>query len=109
LEEKDIPYRVGTVPLNAYGDKLAWFTRNVDRGQFPAVELDGKVHKESLAIMQLLDEVFSGHGPIMCPCEEDDGDAATVEELFRLEKEFQSNWFSLVFYPVEGEDLHKSS
>ena len=40
LEEKRIPYRVRKVSMNAYGDKPAWYTRKVDGGKLPAIELD---------------------------------------------------------------------
>ena len=41
LEEKRIPYRVERVPLNAYGYKPQWYSRKVDGGKLPALELDG--------------------------------------------------------------------
>lgn len=108
LEEKRIPYRVHTLPLHAYGDKPTWYTRLVDGGNLPALELsvdDGRrtvVVTESLDMIRLLDRTFPAHGATLVP----DGDqAAAAEELLRLEAELQSVWFSLVFYPVEGDAL----
>ena len=58
-----------TIPLNAYGDKPAWYTRLVDGGGLPAIELDGELHTESLDIMRLLDATFADCGPRMVPPE----------------------------------------
>jgi glutathione S-transferase len=104
LEEKRIPYRVKKVPMNAYGEKPDWYSRMVDGGKLPAVELDGKLQGESLEIMELLDGTFSNHGPRMIPpeCKEQ------IDALLHLEKELQRDWFSLVFYPVEGDALTKT-
>ena len=107
LEEKRIPYRVQKVPMNAYGDKPAWYTRKVDGGKLPAIELDGKLHVESLEIMMLLDYTFSNNGPRMIP-PKGTKDADQFQILMDLEKELQRDWFSLVFYPVDGEDLAKA-
>ena len=38
LDEKRISFRVEKVPLNAYGDKPSWFTRNVERGMLPVIQ-----------------------------------------------------------------------
>lgn len=103
LEEKRIPYQVKKVPLNAYGDKPAWYTRKVDGGNLPAIEMDGKVYTESLDIMKMLDALFSAiTHPMMIPTES----SVRIERCLELEQELQSVWFSLVFYPVEeGEAL----
>lgn len=103
LEEKRIPYRVKTVPLDAYGDKPAWYTRLVDGGKLPTLELDGKLHRESLEIMKMLDKEFS-NGPKMFPV----NDLNRIDFLFGLEQELQRDWFSLTFYPVEGECLRSA-
>lgn len=107
LEEKRIPYAVRKVPLNAYGDKPAWFTRIVDGGKLPALELDGEIHVESLEIMRLLDSTFcseDGYGPSIVPL---DGtpQSELAQSLMTKEQELQRAWFSLVFYPVKGEAL----
>jgi glutathione S-transferase len=106
LEGKRIPYRVRKVPLNAYGDKPAWFTRLVDGGKLPAIELDGEIYMESLEIMALLDETFCSneHGPKMIPPDGTSG-AELYQSLMKIEDELQRAWFSLVFYPVEGHAL----
>mmetsp|Transcript_48363 Transcript_48363/g.146076 ORF Transcript_48363/g.146076 Transcript_48363/m.146076 type:complete len:514 (-) Transcript_48363:121-1662(-) len=107
LEEKAVPYRVEKVPLNAYGDKPAWFTRKVDGGQLPAIELDGHIFTESMEIMKLIDALFVENLPRMVP-----GvgtmQAERSEELLQLEKDLQSAWFSLVFYPVDDTALERA-
>jgi glutathione S-transferase len=104
LEEKRVPYRVQTLPLNAYGYKPAWYTRLVDGGGLPAIELDGKLHTESLEIMRLLDATFASHSPQMVATA---GTAAAEQEAecLALEQVLVRDWFSLCFYPVEGEAL----
>ena len=95
LEERRIPYSIETVPLNAYGYKPPSFTRLVDGGKLPALELDGRLHVESLSIMRLLDTTF----PAADSSSSDD--SQRVAELFTLEEKLQRDYFSLVFYPVE--------
>ena len=102
LEEKEIPYRVSKMPLNAYGDKPDWYTRKVDGGKLPAIELDGTMHTESVRIMEMLDATFAHHGPRMVP-EQGSADAARTAECLELEKELMRDWFSLVFYPVDDD------
>jgi glutathione S-transferase len=58
LEEKQIPYRVVKVPMRSYGDKPSSFLRKVPSGLLPALELDGKLHTESLDIMKLMESTF---------------------------------------------------
>lgn len=106
LELKAIPYRVKKVPMNAYGDKPAWYTRKVNGGKLPAVGIDGELHVESLDIMHLLDETFENHAPKMVP---PPTERKRFDALLLLEKELQSAWFSLVFYPIDGEALQKAN
>jgi glutathione S-transferase len=103
LEEKRIPFKVVRLPLNAYGCKPAWYSRRVDGGKLPAVEMDGELHVESLEIMHLLDAVFPSHGR-MVPAA-GSAEAERADALMRLEAEVQRDWFSFVFYPVEGDAL----
>lgn len=122
LEQKQIPYRVKKVPLNAYGDKAAWFTRKVDGGKLPAIELemgdtddDTLLQVESIEIMKLLEQTFPNHDPRMMPAVPDekndshDNDHAKMKALLDLEQELQQAWFSLVFYPVKDEALAKAN
>ena len=107
LEEKRIPYRVRKLPLNAYGLKPSWFTKMVDGGKLPAVELDGKLHVESQHIIRLLDATFP-QSPRMVPAP-GSADEARASDLLRLSSEIERDWFSLVFYPVEeGEALERA-
>jgi glutathione S-transferase len=103
LEQKQIPYRVKKVPLNAYGDKPAWFTRTVDGGKLPAVEIkidggdsDTILQVESIEIMKLLKETFPNHGPRMIPPVPDGSNTndhnnnyTKMETLLVLEQELQ--------------------
>lgn len=96
LEERHIPYRVKTVPLNAYGDKPAWYSRLVDGGNVPAIELHGTLFTESLEIIKVLNQEFGTSRFII------------DDELMQLDKRVQQDWFSLVFYPVEGKTLENT-
>ena len=111
LEEKQISYICRTVPLNAYGDKPAWFTRLIDGGKLPAIELDGTIVTESMGIMRLLDEAFSApdHKVQLFPDKDNDPEQMKqMDYLLKLEQKLQSDWFSLVFHPVEGAALGKA-
>ena len=100
-----IPHRVSTVPLNAYGYKPVWFSRLVDGGKLPAIELDGALHVESDEIIRLLDATFADHGArAFVPAAGTDA-ARRSEELLALLEALVAAWFSLVFYPVEGAKL----
>ena len=105
IEEKQIPYRIVKLPLNAYGYKPEWYTRRVDGGKLPAVELDGgELILESLTIMRKLDDLFPSNGNgRMAPLA--GSTAVRAETLMQLEAEVQQKWFSFVFYPVENEKL----
>ena len=108
LEEKRIPYRVATVPLNAYGYKPIWYSKRVDGGKLPAVELDGGLHVESRRIIDLLETTFPEHGPAMVP-RAGSADAERAARFEMIERQLVSDWFSLVFYPVEeGEALERA-
>jgi glutathione S-transferase len=106
LEERRIPYRVERVPLNAYGYKPTTYLRKIEGGKLPAIELDGSMQLESLEIIRLLDRTYpvpvraAGNIPV-----EGSLAAKQAEELLALERKLQSDWFSLVFYPQEGDDL----
>ena len=108
LEEKRISYICKTVPLNAYGIKPAWFTRLIDGGKLPAIEVDGTIVTESMDIMRLLDEMFAGNRDQLFPDRGDPEQMERVESLLQLEQKLQSDWFYLVFYPVEGGALAKA-
>ncbi|KAK7250148.1 Glutathione S-transferase [Aureococcus anophagefferens] len=95
LEELRVPYRVEKVPLSACGYKPTAFSRRVDGGKLPALELDGELHVESEAIMDLLVATF---GTAM--------DGGGDDERWKaLEDDLMRDWFSLAFYPIEGERL----
>lgn len=105
LEELRIPHRVVTVPLRAYGDKPAWFTRLVDGGQLPALELDGELLVESATILERLDEAFAVRdGRVrMLPARED-SDRARADALLKLERELLGAWGRLCLEPSDTVD-----
>jgi glutathione S-transferase len=61
LEEKQIPYRIEKVTMFCYGEKESWYKRKVPSGMLPAIELDGRIIKESDDILLALEKVF---GPL---------------------------------------------
>ena len=89
-----IPYRVIKVNMNAFGLKPTWYTRLVDGGKLPAIELDGAVHVESIPIMRLLDETFP-HAPRMVPPAASD-EAEDFDRYMHLEKEMVGGMHSRV-------------
>lgn len=58
LEEKQIPYRIEKVTMFCYGEKESWYKRKVPSGMLPAIELDGRIIKESDDILLALEKVF---------------------------------------------------
>ena len=105
LEELRIPHRVSTVPLNAYGYKPVWFSRLVDGGKLPAIELDGALHVESDEIIRLLDATFADRDARHFVPAAGTDEARRSEELLALLESLVAAWFSLFFYPVEGAKL----
>jgi glutathione S-transferase len=101
LEEKKIPYRVEKINMRSYGDKPQEYLRKVPSGLLPAIELDGKLLTDSLAIMLTLDEVFSGpnYKP-MLPDTKEEIDRANI--LLKLERALFASWCTLVFRPNIG-------
>ena len=59
LEEKQIPYRIEKVTMFCYGEKESWYKRKVPSGMLPAIELDGRIIKESDDILLALEKVFA--------------------------------------------------
>ena len=58
LEEKQIPYRIEKVTMFCYGEKESWYKRKVPSGMLPAIELNGRIIKESDDILIALEKVF---------------------------------------------------
>lgn len=58
LEEKQVPYRIEKVTMFCYGEKESWYKRKVPSGMLPAIELDGRIIKESDDILLALENVF---------------------------------------------------
>ena len=58
LEEKQVPYRIEKVTMFCYGEKESWYKRKVPSGMLPAIELDGRIIKESDDILLALEKVF---------------------------------------------------
>jgi len=112
VEEKQIPIKIGLVPMRSYGDKPREFLDLVPSGLLPALIVerqDGRkqVITESQVIMELLDQWHpssDGYKP-MLPSEEDDVGWSKVQELAKLERELFSWWCTLLFRP-EGPRLN---
>jgi len=104
VEEKEIPIKIGLVPMRSYGDKPAEFMRKVPNGLLPAIEVDGKVITESRIIMELLDEWHpksEGYKPMLPTASNLDG-MKRYNDLSRLERDLFSWWCTLVFRPDGG-------
>ena len=99
VEEKQIPIKVGLVPMRSYGDKPREFLQKVPNGLLPAIEVNGQIITESSVIMELLDRWHppeDGFKPMM-PL--DDAGKKRYEKLARLERELFSWWCTLLFRP----------
>ncbi|KAL6754402.1 glutathione S-transferase [Haematococcus lacustris] len=90
LEEKRIPYTMEKVNMRCYGDKQRSFLAKVPNGLLPVIELDGQVVTESSVIMQLLEEAFPDHTPLMPP--RGTPSRMRAEQLMRLERRLFGDW-----------------
>ncbi|MEH1910384.1 MAG: glutathione S-transferase family protein [Nostoc sp.] len=79
LEEKQIPYRIEKVTMFCYGEKESWYKRKVPSGMLPAIELDGRIIKESDDILIALEKVFEPLSQGM-----EDRTVLTLRQLERL-------------------------
>ncbi|MHC5734811.1 glutathione S-transferase family protein [Nostoc sp.] len=79
LEEKQIPYRIEKVTMFCYGEKESWYKRKVPSGMLPAIELDGRIIKESDDILIALEKVFAPLNQGM-----EDRTVLTLRQLERL-------------------------
>jgi len=106
IEEKEIPIKIGLVPMRSYGDKPREFLQKVPNGLLPAIEVEdgngnSQVITESQVIMELLDQwhpTSAGYKP-MLPEETDAAGTSRVQQLARLERELFSWWCTLLFRP----------
>ena len=93
LEEKRVPYTVEKVNMNCYGDKPAWFWAMQPSGGIPVAKIDGRVIRESNDIIQVIEDTFPDHKP-MLPTEASDPEAfRRARPLLGLERELFSAWF----------------
>ncbi|NJL80929.1 MAG: glutathione S-transferase family protein [Richelia sp. RM2_1_2] len=92
LEEKQIPYRIEKVTMFCYGEKESWYKRKVPSGMLPAIELDGRIIKESDDILIALEKVY---GPLNQGMEE-----RTVLPLRQLERLLFRAWCAWLCYPT---------
>eukprot|EP00775_Hariotina_reticulata_P005445 gene5445-5679_t len=92
LEEKKIPYVMEKINMRCYGDKPNSFLSKVPSGLLPVLELDGKVVTESSVIMNLLEETFPDHKPLMPP--KGTAQRQRADQLMRLERRFFSDWLN---------------
>ncbi|MEW5302529.1 MAG: hypothetical protein WDW36_005306 [Sanguina aurantia] len=90
LEEKRIPYIMEKVNMRCYGDKTPAFLKKVPSGLLPVIDLDGRIVTESTVIMQLLEDSFPEHTPLM-PLR-GSPQRQRAEALLRLERRLFSDW-----------------
>ncbi|MEO0932641.1 MAG: glutathione S-transferase family protein [Cyanobacteria bacterium J06641_2] len=94
LEEKQIPYRIEKVTMFCYGEKESWYKRKVPSGMLPAIELDGRIIKESDDILIALEKVF---GPLNQGMKD-----RKVLPLRQLERLLFRAWCSWLCYPASS-------
>ncbi len=94
LEEKQIPYRVEKVTMFCYGEKESWYKRKVPSGMLPAIELDGRIIKESDDILIALEKVFGTLNQGM-------KDRAVIP-LRQLERLLFRAWCAWLCYPASS-------
>ena len=94
LEEKQIPYRIEKVTMFCYGEKESWYKRKVPSGMLPAIELDGRIIKESDDILIALEKVF---GPLNQGMKDRE-----VLPLRQLERLLFRAWCSWLCYPASS-------
>ncbi len=92
LEEKQIPYRIEKVTMFCYGKKESWYKRKVPSGMLPAIELDGRIIKESDDILIALEQVF---GPLNQSIKD-----SKVIPLRQLERLLFRAWCTWLCYPA---------
>lgn len=94
LEEKQIPYRIEKVTMFCYGEKESWYKRKVPSGMLPAIELDGRIIKESDDILIALEKVF---GPLNQGMKD-----RNVIPLRQLERLLFRAWCAWLCYPASS-------
>ena len=84
------------------------FGQQVPRGLLPAVEIDGKMMTESIAIMQTIDQMFPTDN-MMVPWG-DEQQMTLASNLMSLERELFGAWCSYVFQPGDrAQNLFEST
>merc|ERR1712156_262878 len=91
LEERKVPYKVKKVTMFCYGEKESWYKKICPSGMLPALELDGKLIKESDHILAALETQF---GPLYAKMDE-----PKVRQLRHLERQLFSAWCRWLCYP----------
>ena len=94
LEEKQIPYRIEKVTMFCYGEKESWYKRKVPSGMLPAIELNGRIIKESDDILIALEKVF---GPLNQGMKD-----RKVIPLRQLERLLFRAWCTWLCYPASS-------
>jgi glutathione S-transferase len=92
LEEKRIPYEVKKSALRCYGDKTPEHLRVNPSGMLPVAIVKGRVISESNEIMQILEDEFPSHKPLLPAA--DDPQQQRVMPLLQLERRIFGSWFS---------------
>jgi glutathione S-transferase len=101
VEEKQVPVKIGLVPMRSYGDKPREFMSKVPSGLLPALEVNGKIITESQVIMELLEKWHpeSEGYKRMLPREDDEAGRNMYRRLAELERDLFRWWCTLVFRP----------
>jgi glutathione S-transferase len=92
LEEKQVPYRIEKVTMFCYGEKESWYKLKVPSGMLPAIELDGRIIRESDDILLALEKVFGSLNQGM--------EDRVVIPLRQLERRLFRTWCTWLCYPV---------
>uniref|UniRef100_A0A0G4IEQ4 GST N-terminal domain-containing protein n=1 Tax=Chromera velia CCMP2878 TaxID=1169474 RepID=A0A0G4IEQ4_9ALVE len=103
LEEKRVPYSVELVNMTCYGDKRKDYLDLVQSGLLPAVEIDGRIHTESLSIVNLLERSFTSPEFVsLIPSNISDDELKTIPKLVLLERRLFGAWLDWIVTPLPG-------
>lgn len=106
LEEKQLPYKIQTVPMSCYGDKPPSFLELSPSGNIPVVIIKGRVVTESKDIIFALEAEFPEVKPLL-PAGLDNRDRVTA--LLALERRTFNAWLlwlNCVAHVPFQQDMH---
>lgn len=85
--------------MSCYGSKPVEFLKKVPSGLLPVIELDGKVHTESMDIMFLIEDTFQSPYRKMIPTNDNDMMQA-FHRYLRLERVYTGAWLGSLRGPM---------